>query len=424
MPLSSTKVSAIPPASRSKRCGVGGARGQSARGFVQPAEPIGDVLLAPDRDRESISAVRARCGETHFDHCGSPWDILDSENAARTAQKEPAPPPARRIALQNNAAIAGSGLRCNRLSLLPGPELVVCEDFPIDLLDRAAVAAVGPLCGLGAGKPAFGSDRAAAAGPPPASAAPSAPAASPAHAPGTPAAAPGTEAPAEITFSADQLVYEQGNDTVTASGTVRMIREGYNLRADSVTWNRHTGEVHANGDVRVLSPGGDVAYADSVQLDDTLKDGVVQNLLLVLADGGRLAADHRDAAQRLYDALSRRLHALRRHQRQWLPQEPDLADQRGPRRPRSGPPPHLLSGRAAEPVRHAAHPPARPLPPGRHPGQWRLRLPGSRDTLQQAQRPRDRSALLLPLLAPTATSRSRRTSTPTCCPCSKPNIAS
>ena len=39
-----------------------------------------------------------------------------------------------------------------------------------------------------------------------------------------------------------------------------------------------------------VSPGGDVAYGDSVELTDTLKDGVVQNLLLVLADGGRLAA--------------------------------------------------------------------------------------------------------------------------------------
>src|SRR3954469_5161376 len=107
----------------------------------------------------------------------------------------------------------------------------------------------------------------------------------------TPTPAPGnTAAPAEVAFSADQLVYEETTDTVTATGTVRMNREGYNLRADSVTWNRHSGQVHANGDVRVLSPGGDVAYADSVELEDTLKDGVVQNMLLVLADGGRLAA--------------------------------------------------------------------------------------------------------------------------------------
>jgi LPS-assembly protein len=98
------------------------------------------------------------------------------------------------------------------------------------------------------------------------------------------------ETPAEIAFSADQLVYEESADIVTATGEVRMNREGYNLRADSVAWNRRSGEVRATGDVRVVSPGGDVAYADSVQLEDTLKDGIVQNMLLVLADGGRLAA--------------------------------------------------------------------------------------------------------------------------------------
>ena len=80
-----------------------------------------------------------------------------------------------------------------------------------------------------------------------------------------------------------------------------MNREGYNLRADSVTWNRRSGEVHANGDVRVVSPGGDVAYADSVQLEDTLKDGIVQNMLLVLADGGRLAATEATRRNGVYD---------------------------------------------------------------------------------------------------------------------------
>jgi LPS-assembly protein len=99
-----------------------------------------------------------------------------------------------------------------------------------------------------------------------------------------------TEEPAEVAFTADQLVYEETGDTVTASGEVRMTREGYRLRADSVSWNRRSGEVRANGDVRVVSPEGDTAYADSVLLEDTLRDGVVQNMLLVLADGGRLAA--------------------------------------------------------------------------------------------------------------------------------------
>ncbi|MDQ4088008.1 MAG: LPS assembly protein LptD, partial [Pseudomonadota bacterium] len=101
---------------------------------------------------------------------------------------------------------------------------------------------------------------------------------------------PPAEAADTIAFSADRLIYEQNSDTVTAAGEVRMNREGYHLRADSVTWNRVTGEVRALGNVRVISPGGDVAYGDNVLLEDNLRDGVVQNLLLVLEDGGRLAA--------------------------------------------------------------------------------------------------------------------------------------
>jgi LPS-assembly protein len=127
----------------------------------------------------------------------------------------------------------------------------------------------------------------------------------PADAPQPAPSAAADEAPAEVAFSADQLVYEETSDIVTASGEVRMNREGYNLRADSVSWNRGSGEVRATGDVRVVSPGGDVAYADSVQLEDTLKDGVVHNMLLVLADGGRLAATEatrRDGYTTLYHA--------------------------------------------------------------------------------------------------------------------------
>ncbi|HET9428187.1 MAG TPA: LPS assembly protein LptD [Allosphingosinicella sp.] len=102
--------------------------------------------------------------------------------------------------------------------------------------------------------------------------------------------APPVEEMAEIAFSADQLIYDENADTVTASGEVRMNREGYRLSADSVVWTRTTGEVRAIGDVRVTSPAGDVAYGDSVILEDNLRDGIVENLLLVLEDGGRLAA--------------------------------------------------------------------------------------------------------------------------------------
>jgi len=109
-----------------------------------------------------------------------------------------------------------------------------------------------------------------------------------------PPPAGGTPVPSndeEVAFSAETLEYDNDADIVTATGDVRMQRAGNRLRADKVVWNRRTGEVTADGDVAVVNPGGDTAYGDHVQLTDTLKDGVIENLLLVLEDGGRLAAD-------------------------------------------------------------------------------------------------------------------------------------
>ncbi|MBA4047862.1 MAG: LPS-assembly protein LptD, partial [Sphingomonas sp.] len=95
----------------------------------------------------------------------------------------------------------------------------------------------------------------------------------------------------QIQFSANELTYDTDTDIITASGDVRMYREGDRLRADSIIWNRKTGQVVARGNIVVTNPGGDQAYGDAVELTDSLKDGVVSNMLVVLDRGGRLAAE-------------------------------------------------------------------------------------------------------------------------------------
>jgi len=94
-----------------------------------------------------------------------------------------------------------------------------------------------------------------------------------------------------IEFSADTVTYDNEADVVTASGRVRMDREGNYLAADQVVWTRKTGEVRAIGNVVVMTPQGDKLVGDSVVLNDTLRDGTVENLLVVLESGGRIAAD-------------------------------------------------------------------------------------------------------------------------------------
>ena len=94
----------------------------------------------------------------------------------------------------------------------------------------------------------------------------------------------------QVDFAADALSYQNDADVVTATGDVRMTRGADKVRADRIIWNRKTGQVRAEGNVKATSAQGDIVYGDTAELTDTLKDGVIENMLLVLADGGRLAA--------------------------------------------------------------------------------------------------------------------------------------
>jgi len=106
----------------------------------------------------------------------------------------------------------------------------------------------------------------------------------------TPPPAATTEKQQDVDFAADTLEYDNDSDIVTAKGDVRMTSEGNRVRADRIVWNRKSGDVRAEGNVTLVNPGGDTVYGDVVTLTDRLKDGAIENLLLVLADGGRLAA--------------------------------------------------------------------------------------------------------------------------------------
>ncbi|MBA3526355.1 MAG: LPS-assembly protein LptD [Sphingomonas sp.] len=105
------------------------------------------------------------------------------------------------------------------------------------------------------------------------------------------AGAPPVSLEPAVDFSADQVTYDNATEIVTASGRVRMSREGNYLAADQLVWNRATGEVRARGNVVVVNPQGDRLIGDSVLLTDSLRDGTVDNLLVALESGGRIVAE-------------------------------------------------------------------------------------------------------------------------------------
>lgn len=106
-----------------------------------------------------------------------------------------------------------------------------------------------------------------------------------------------------VDFEADQLSYDEAQQLVVASGRVKMSRDSYALVADRVEYRRgqegkdglKDGEVVAIGNVQITDPSGNQALGDRVTLSDSLRDGAIANMLLVLNDGGRLGA--RDAVR-------------------------------------------------------------------------------------------------------------------------------
>lgn len=104
------------------------------------------------------------------------------------------------------------------------------------------------------------------------------------------AAAPANAAPDQVRFEADRVEYASDADSVTADGNVVLRRQDQTVRADRVSWNRKTGQIEATGNIRFVDPDGNVLYTERVELTDELKAGAIEDMLLVLREGGRLAA--------------------------------------------------------------------------------------------------------------------------------------
>ncbi|MFM5907202.1 MAG: LPS-assembly protein LptD [Novosphingobium sp.] len=106
-----------------------------------------------------------------------------------------------------------------------------------------------------------------------------------------------TDSDAPIGFEADRVEYGYESGTVTASGDVVLRRDGQSVRADSVTWNQKSGEIVASGNIRLIDKDGNQLFTDRVELTDELKAGAMENLLIALREGGRVAAQvgRRDA---------------------------------------------------------------------------------------------------------------------------------
>jgi LPS-assembly protein len=94
----------------------------------------------------------------------------------------------------------------------------------------------------------------------------------------------------QINFEANSVAYDQNSETVTAAGDVVLRSEDRSVRADQVIWNRTTGQIVGTGNVRFVDEDGNQLYTSRIELTDKFEAGAMEDLLLALREGGRLAA--------------------------------------------------------------------------------------------------------------------------------------
>jgi LPS-assembly protein len=93
-----------------------------------------------------------------------------------------------------------------------------------------------------------------------------------------------------VTLEADQFIYEQDKNIVTASGNVNVVQDEYQLIADEIIYHMDDDFAYAQGNVALTDGNGDTYYSDRIELKDRMRQGVVKKLFAQLEDGSRLWA--------------------------------------------------------------------------------------------------------------------------------------
>jgi LPS-assembly protein len=91
-------------------------------------------------------------------------------------------------------------------------------------------------------------------------------------------------------LKADQLRHERNLGLVIGKGNVEIVQDDRILRADTVSYNQKTDILTATGNVVLLEPSGEITFADFVELSGDFKNGIVENIRILLSDDARIAA--------------------------------------------------------------------------------------------------------------------------------------
>jgi LPS-assembly protein len=100
-----------------------------------------------------------------------------------------------------------------------------------------------------------------------------------------------TQAGEQAVISADEITYDDTLNSVFATGNVEVAYGERIMLADSVRYDRNDDSVIASGSIALLEPTGEVIFADHIELKDELRNGIIENIRILLSDDSRFAAN-------------------------------------------------------------------------------------------------------------------------------------
>jgi LPS-assembly protein len=92
---------------------------------------------------------------------------------------------------------------------------------------------------------------------------------------------------APVDYAADSVDYDQANKVLKLNGRVELKQNGRTIKSDQIIYNAKTDTATATGHVVMIEADGDVHRAESLELSDQMRQGLIETLSTTMADGSR-----------------------------------------------------------------------------------------------------------------------------------------
>jgi LPS-assembly protein len=106
-----------------------------------------------------------------------------------------------------------------------------------------------------------------------------------------------------VMLLADNVLVQQGGDTLVATGNVEALYQGTRLTAATIVYDRANDRLDIQGPIRITQPNGDVLTATQAELDQGFENGLLESARLVLDEQLQIAAARAARVDGRYTAL-------------------------------------------------------------------------------------------------------------------------